>query len=356
MTYIKGHESIQPTDVHRILIRATNWVGDMVMTLPAIEAVRDIFPNAFIAVLAKPWVAPLVEHNPAVDEVIPLRKDGGVLRDSIEIIRISRMIRKMQFDLALLFQNAFEAALIAYFSGIKYRVGYNTDGRWFLLSHSIIKDNQTRASHQVEHYLGILRPLGWDGQTKDPTLCLYEKDIESTHSLLLSNAIQADDLVIGLSPGAIFGPAKRWPSERFAVIGDRALERWGAKIVLMGSHSEKEICKEVSKSMNNKPLDLCGQTTLGEAMAVIKRCRIFVTNDSGLMHVAAALDVPTVAIFGSTDHVATGPKSQKARVVRLDLDCAPCLKRQCPTHYRCMLEIQPDDVWKEMKTLKEMAQ
>jgi len=325
----------------------------MVMSLPAMEALRDIFPNAFIAVLARPWVTPLMEHNPAVDQVIPFQKKVGILEKTVDIIRISKTIRKMQFDLAILFQNAFEAALIAYLSGIKYRIGFNTDGRRFLLSHVVIKDHDLLKHHQVEHYLTLLRAMGWEAKTRDPVLTLNHEDMDFALSRLSSQGIKPDDRLIGLSPGAIFGPAKRWPPERFAVIGDWAAERWGAKTVLVGSAGEKDICKKVAQSMKNASIDLCGQTTLDEVMAVIKRCDLFVTNDSGLMHVAAALNVPTVAIFGSTDHVATGPRNPRARIVRHDLDCAPCLKRECPTHYDCMLGIEPEEVWKEME--KEMS-
>ncbi len=355
MTRVIGKQPIRQSDIRRILIRATNWVGDMVMSLPAIEAVRDIFPASMIVVLARPWVIPIIEHNPAVDHIIPFQKKGSTVQNMIEIIRVSRMIRQMQFDLALLFQNAFEAALIAYLSGIKYRIGYSTDCRRFLLSHAIVKDDEIRKLHQVAHYVSILRAVGWEAKTKDPILTANKKDIKLVQAMLRSYGIGEEDFLIGLSPGAIFGPAKRWPPERFAVIGDWAIERWEAKVVLMGSPSEKEICEYVAQTMKNKSLDLCGQTTLGEAMAVTKRCNLFVTNDSGLMHVAAALDVPTVAIFGSTDPIATGPRNQKARVVHHDLDCTPCLKRECPTHYNCMLSITPDEVWKEMETLKEIA-
>jgi heptosyltransferase-2 len=326
----------------------------MVMSLPALEAVRDIFPRAHIAVLARPWVIPLVEHMPAVDQVIPFQKRGGILNSVGDIIRISRMLRQMRFDLAILFQNAFEAALITYLSGIKNRLGYNTDGRRFLLSHPIIQDEGTHTNHQVEYYLNILRAMGWEAKTKDPSLSVNKKDSESIQALLLSKGIGADDFLVGLSPGAIFGPAKRWPPERFAIVGDWAMERWGARIVLMGSPGEQTICSSVEQSLRHAVLNLCGQTTLGEAMAVVQQCDMFVTNDSGLMHVAAALNIPTLAIFGSTDHVATGPRSQRAMIIRHDMDCAPCLRRECPTHYECMLSIEPDEVWKEMNRLKEM--
>jgi len=324
------------------------------MTLPALEAVRDNFPSALITVLAKPWVLPLLESHPAVDAVIPLKKgEGGGLTNIVNTIRVSGVIRRSRFDLAILFQNAFEAAFLAYLGGIKLRIGYNTDGRKFLLSHTVIRNDEILKLHQVEYYLSILRAMGWKADTKDPELFVAKKDITAIHSLLLSKGIKEGDLLMGLSPGAIFGPAKRWPPQRFAVIGDRAVERWGAKVVILGSRREKDICMTLSRSMKYPSLNLCGRTTLVEAAALIRRCNFFLTNDSGLMHISAALNIPMVAIFGSTDSSVTGPRSQKARVVRHPVECAPCFKKECPLNFRCMSSIQTDDIWEEMEKLKQ---
>ena len=353
MLRVSGHKPIDKTKIHRILIRTTNWVGDMVMTTPAIEAVRENFPDSTLAVLARPWVIPLLENYPSVDKVLSLTKRNGYLSRVAEIIKVACQIRRMGFDLAILFQNAFEAALLAYLGGIEFRIGYNTDGRRFLLSHAVIRDDEVSSLHQVEYYLSILRAMGWEAVTRDPSLFVAERDRESMQSLLSSERIGLNQFLLGLSPGAVFGPAKRWPVERFATIGDWAAQRWGAKVVVMGSEGERDICMAVSQSMKHISLNLCGRTTLGEAMALLERCHFFVTNDSGLMHIAAALDVPMVAIFGPTDPVATGPKSQKARIVQHPVDCAPCLKPGCPTDYRCMLSIEPDEVWKEMENLRK---
>jgi len=356
MMKVVGQNYIDRSKIGRILVRATNWVGDMVISLPALEAVKENFPQSNLVVLARPWVIPLIENNPAVDQVLPLRKGRGYLTDIIEIIRVAGLIRSMKFDLAILFQNAFEAALLAYLGGIRFRIGYNTDCRGFLLSHSVIRDEKILKVHQVEYYLSILRAMGWEAKTQDPCLFVGERDVESIGSILLSKGIQQDDLLVGLSPGAIYGPAKRWPPERFATIGDWAIERWGAKVIVLGSQGEQDICKSLSQSMKHTPMDFSGRTTLGEAMALIKRCHFFITNDSGLMHVASALGRPMVAIFGSTDSNATGPRSEKARVVKHDIACAPCLKPKCPTDFRCMLEIEPSEIWREMEILKERFQ
>ena len=353
MNKVIKQKTINKSDISRILIRSTNWVGDVVMTIPALKAVRENFPTSSISVLARPWVIPLIANHPAVDTVIPLIKGKGFLSDFAEVIRTAGLIRGRRFDLAILFQNAFEAALIAYLGGIRFRVGYNADGRRFLLSHAIIRDDEIMKAHQVDYYLSILRTMGWSAQTTDPELYIHENDKEAIRSILSANGIKRDDILLGLSPGAVFGPAKRWPPERFAFIGDRAAEKWGAKVLVMGSRGEEDICKVVCQSMRYSQLNLCGDTTLGEVTALIERCHFFVTNDSGLMHIAAALNVPMVAIFGSTDPSATGPRSRKARIVRHQMECAPCLKPECPRDYRCMLGIEAEEVWKEMKILRE---
>jgi heptosyltransferase II len=252
----------------------------------------------------------------------------------------------------VLFQNAFEAALIARLAGIKIRVGYNTDGRGFLLSHSVVRGKEVLKLHQVEYYLTVLRALGWDAPTKDPGLRASPESVTRARSLLSSRGIQDQDLVVGLSPGAAYGPAKRWPVERFAAIGNRAIRDWGAKVVVIGTEKEKALGETLISATAPGAVNFCGMTGLGDALALIKRCRLFVSNDSGLMHVAAALKVPTVAIFGSTDSVATGPRGKNARVVKQDLECSPCLKPECSSGYRCLLAVQPEDVWREMEKLR----
>ena len=167
--------------------------------------------------------------------------------------------------------------------------------------------------------------------------------------LLHSHGIGQEDYLLGLNPGAIFGDAKRWPPERFAMIGDMAVEKWGARVVIMGSQSEVGICNTLDLTMSHNALNLCGKTSLGEAIGVIGKCNFFLTNDSGLMHISAALGVPTLAIFGSTDHVATSPRGPKTKIVKHDIECAPCLKPECPTDHRCMLSIEPEEIFQAGK-------
>jgi heptosyltransferase-2 len=296
---------------------------------------------------------PLFENHPVVDDVIPFRKEGRYSKRLGELFRVIRVIQRGRFDMAILFQNAFEAALLAYLGRVPFRLGYNTDGRGFLLTHGVIRDEEVLNVHQVVYYLTLLKTMGWEAPEKDPSLRADPRDVEKARDLLRSSGIREGDILVGLSPGAIFGEAKRWPPERFAAIGDWAALRWGAKILVMGSRGEMDICGSLCSAMTQSSLNLCGLTSLGEAMGVIKACESFVTNDSGLMHVASALGVPTVAIFGSTDPVATGPRGPRTRIVKHDVSCAPCLKPECPTDYRCLLSIEPEEVWEEMEGLME---
>ena len=343
---------IDRTGINRILVRSTNWVGDAVMTLPALEAVKENFPGSIISVLAKPWVEPVFRSHPAVHEILIIRKGGGAFTGFGELLRVIRSVRRRSFDLAILFQNAFEAALISWAGGVRLRAGYNTDGRGVLLTHSVTTTQDDLDVHQVEYYLSLLQRLGLKTVKKDPVIHLSTEERAVAEQRLRDFGRKDGTVVVGLNAGAIFGGAKRWAPERFATIGDRAVEEWGARVLVFGSAGERQIGKRVIRTMSQAATDLCGQTSLREAIALVSMCDIFVTNDSGLMHVASALNVPTVAVFGPTDQVATGPRGQRIRVVNHRVHCSPCLKPECPTDHQCMSGIGVEEVWKEMQDLR----
>ena len=348
--------NIDKSKIHRVLVRAPNWVGDAVMSLPALEALKENLPRSTVAVLAKPWVIPLLESHPSVDRAIPYEKRGAYPGALGDMLRTASEMKSLGFDLAVLFPNSFESALLAWLARIPYRLGYGTDGRGLLLSHAVPmsrKRMRNHAIHQVEYYLGILEGVEWKAESKDPRLFLSDAVIGSARSLLRTQGVRDTDYLLGLSPGAAFGPAKRWSAEGFAKVADLASEKWGARVVILGSGSEREIGEEVIGRMKHPALNLCGRTGLGQAVAIIGQCHGFVTNDSGLMHVAAALNVPTVAVFGSTNPVATGPRSPRAKVVRNPVSCSPCLKAECADGYRCLVSIQPSQVWRELEELRD---
>jgi len=349
---VKSRYTITPEAVKKILVRATNWVGDTVMMIPALDVIDKTFSHAEITVLASPWVISLLEHHPAVDRAMIINKGKGLLGTGKELARIVAWMRAERFDLAVLLQNAFEAAFLASLGKARYRVGYDTDGRGFLLTHRVNRNQGMVSVHQVEYFLGLVESMGWQAEERRPILYLDNRDIESASLLLGSLGIDENHFVVGLNPGAAYGSAKRWPEKRFALVGDWATERWGAKVLLFGAHSESDITDRVARSMQSNPADLCGRTTLGQAMALIKRCNLVVSNDSGLMHVAAAFNIPLVALFGPTNPYETGPLSTNATIVRHAVECSPCLKEECPRNHECMVSIQPEEVWEAMERLK----
>lgn len=330
--------------IKRILIRSTNWVGDAILTTPAIRAVRKNFPHAEITILAKPWVAPIFCNNSYVDNILQY-DDGGRHAGWLGKVRLSKDLRRSGFDLAILLQNAFEAALLAYLAGIPNRLGYNTDGRRFLLTNSIRLDPGLKQVHEIEYYLGILQQAGLTLNGRHLTLMVSDEERRRAEEILGRCRLLGQQTLVGVSPGATYGSAKRWFPERFASLCDRIQESSGAKIVIFGGPSEQAVGEQVCQLMKGKSVNLCGKTNLRDAVGLIERCHLFIANDSGLMHVAAALDVPLVAIFGSTNPITTGPSSSRSRIVRVPVPCSPCLKTECPTDNRCMKEITVDMVY-----------
>jgi heptosyltransferase-2 len=337
-------KGISPKKINHILIRSANWVGDAIMTTPTIRAVRKNFPRATISILAKPWVAPIFRHNPYIDDII-LYDTEGRHRKLLGKLRLSKDLRRKKLDLAILMQNAFEAALLAYLARIPNRLGYNTDGRRLLLTHSIRLDPALKQGHQIDYYLGILKGASLKLDGRELNLVVTEEEQIRAQDILRSQGTVREELLIGMNPGATYGTAKRWFPERYAALCNRLRESFGARILILGGPSEGELGQRISEMIGKGSINLCGRTNLREAMALIRRCNLFVTNDSGLMHVAAALDVPSVAIFGSTNPITTGPSSRRSRMVRAPVHCSPCLKAECPEDHRCMREINVNMVF-----------
>jgi heptosyltransferase-2 len=344
-------KKIEPKNIKRLLIRSTNWVGDAIMTTPTIRAIRKGFPNARISILLKPWVSPVFEHSPHVDTLIIYDGDGRH-KGNFGKLRLARDLRKYGFDAAILLQNAFEAALIAFLSGIPVRIGYNRDARQLLLTHAISCTNEIKKEHQTKYYLNILYGIGMDVDDRDLYLRLSQQDRLRAEKILKKQGLSDDFKWVGINPSATFGPAKQWPIDRYARLADLIIEYTNARVIVFGGPQDTRLGKDISRKMRHRPIDLSGRTTLGEAMALIERCALFITNDSGLMHVAAALDVPLIAIFGSTNSTTTGPLSSNSRVVQVPMECSPCLKPECPKgHLNCMDQIRVDmifDVAKEI--------
>lgn len=315
----------------KILIRATNWVGDAVMSLPALHAIRERFPGAHIAILAKPWVADLYAREGICDRVISYAAETLSAK-----LRIGRELACQGFDCAILLQNAFEAALLVWLARIPARIGYNRDARGFLLTRAIpVPKPGEIPAHQRFYYLELLRRAGIIDTLPD-------------RSPSLVRAKPAASAVIGVSPGAAYGTAKRWLPERFAEAAMQLTKERGASIALFGSKSERALCEEVAGLLGGAPVkNYAGETSLAEFIDLASGCELFLTNDSGAMHIASALGIPTIAVFGATDDLATGPTSPLARVIREPVECSPCLLRECPIDHRCMTRVSAGRVVQE---------
>ena len=323
----------------RIIVRAPNWVGDAVLCTPALTALKDKNPSAIISVLAVRRVSEVFLHNPCVDEIVtlPWRKDLSYWLKALEL-------RKEKYDRGILFPNSFSSALFFRISGVPKISGYRRDGRGFLLTDAIEVTEGLLGSHQADYYLNL---IGNDNDTGQRELvwAVSEEEKSEANALLKENGVSAGDVLVGISAGAAFGPAKRWPPEYFAGLADELIRKYSVRILLFGVSEEKGIASQICDSMRERPLNLAGRTNLRQLGALLSVCRLLVSNDSGTMHVGAAVKTPLVAIFGSTNPGRTGPRGSGCRVIYRGLGCSPCFSRRCSRgNYECLREVKVGDV------------
>ena len=327
---ISGHFARDLGQVRRILVRAPNWLGDAIMGLPALRGLLDFFPRAEIAVLAAPTLAPLFTGQPGVTEIIDYPQGAGQWPRLWEL--------RGRYDLALVLPNSLASAFGLWLAGVPDRVGFNADGRRLFLTVAVTGRRRLAGLHTVYYLLGLLQAFGEVRNLTPPALYPAAAEVEAAMELLEKPGLAGGPWV-GLSPGAAYGPAKRWPPERFAALGTLLQEEFGARLVLLGGPEDSGAADQVKEELASPALDLVGQTGLRQALAVLSQMQLLITNDSGLMHAAAALAVPVVAIFGSTDPGATGPFTSRATVLHHPRPCSPCFKRTCDTDYECLTDI-----------------
>lgn len=323
----------------KILLRSPNWLGDGVMAFPAVKVLRERFPEAELWIVTRHYLADLWAFHPAVDRVV----DVG--HSKREELRKALGLRREGFDLYLTFPRSFIAALTGVLAGAKKRVGYKAEGRGWLLTVALPEDGQRR--HRVEGYLRLLEPFGEVPQTFPPEIEVEACLLEGVRGLT------AGEKLVVFNTGATYGEAKCWPPERFVELG-RGLIRRGLKIALVGGPKEVERNRRIAREVGQGIMDLTGRTTIRQLAALLKMCHCLVTNDTGPMHLAAAVGTPVVALFGSTDPSLTGPLGEGHKVIRREIPCSPCFKRVCPEgHHQCMERISADEVqeavWEIMK-------
>jgi heptosyltransferase II len=311
------------------------------MSLPALRALRERFPKAKISILAKPWVGDLYGRESFCDELIPYTASdlGGKWA-------AGRALAPRKFDCAILLQNAFEAAAVAFAARIPERIGYARDGRSLLLTQAIaVPKRGDIPEHERFYYLELLRRAGIiDGLPECEAIRLEGAAAAREAGVARFAVLGWDGAVIGVSPGAAYGSAKRWLPERFAQAANQVAWELNASVAIFGSKAERELCASVADAITVPVKNFAGETSLGEFIELAAACRVYLTNDSGAMHIASALGLPTVAVFGATNHITTGPTGSLARVVRETVECSPCLKRECPIDHRCMTRVDAERV------------
>lgn len=337
----------------KILIRGVNWIGDTVMTMPAIKAIRKSYPDAVIHLLIKPYIKALFEGYPFIDSVVLYDERFNSLFGKIQL---SRLLSKERYSKAFLFQNAFDAALIAFLARIPERIGYKRDGRGFLLTSPIAYKNEDRNLHHIDYYLNLLKSYGIVADYSAPWiyLSLEERLLARDRLSFLKGRP-----ILGINVGATYGSAKRWFPERFGEVAKWFIKDIGGSVVFFGSKKETEIVQEVEffvkrdlSDSDSFLLNLCGKTTLRDLISLIAECDLLLTNDSGPMHIGYAVGTPLISIFGSTNPDLTGYKKEGSVVVNSNVECSPCFDRECKRKdLWCMNEILSDDVYFKVKSI-----
>ncbi len=329
----------------RVLVRGVNWLGDTVMSLPAVEALGRLWPDTTVGVVAPEGLTSLWRMQPSVGEMEAFGARAGGAGRLGEDLRLAARLRRGRWDLAVVFPNSFRSALVPALAGIRRRVGFATDGRGWLLTDPRPKSPELRAAHQVEHYLELVRALGYEGPPPQARLAVSEERLrwaaEAVEGLQGPGPSRP---VVGFHPGAAYGPAKRWFAERFARVAEGAAGELDAVVLVFGARGEAPWAEAAAAERPGRVVDWTGRTDAADLAALFARCDVVVCNDSGPMHLAAAVGTPVVAVFGSSDPSRTGPAGPGHVVVREPIECSPCFERVCPLSadpYACFEGISP---------------
>ncbi|MEQ1604651.1 MAG: lipopolysaccharide heptosyltransferase II [Pyrinomonadaceae bacterium] len=334
----------------KILVRGTNWIGDAVMSIPALRELRRIFPDAKITLHTRSWADGLFRDAAFIDELVTFDRHKWKIKD---VLDNSDFLKGDLYDLALLFPNSFESALTTYLSRIPKRFGYNKDLRGLLLTEPIAVPEWKNRRHEVFYYLNLVseiekRVLGRDTVSAafpDISLEVSEGRRSEARRKLAEFGVDPLKNTVALGVGSTNSLAKRWPAERYAELADRLQRDADVNVILIGSKEEIDVAEIVAGLCKVKPINIAGKTDLSEAVSILAAIDLLISNDMGLAHVAPAVGTETIVIFGPTNPETTRPFSEKALLIRKDVDCSPCMLRDCPIDHRCMTRISVDEVF-----------
>jgi len=338
----------------KIVVRGTNWIGDAVMTIPALRSLRRMFPGAHMALHTRSWAEGIFRDADFLDEIIAYDQAGSALKNAVTQ---GKILKKHEFDVAVLFTNSFESALAAKLGRIPRRFGYAREGRRVLLTDPVTVPSWKDERHEVFYYSSLVTEMAKVFQRSEPDVGeeqLIDLPVSEERRTVAKKGLQefGVDLskkTIALGVGSTNSRAKRWPAENYARLNDRLQHELNTNVILIGSAAEKDVSKDVFDIANQKPIIITGETKLDEAVAILSEIDLMVSNDMGLAHIAPAVGTRTLVIFGPTDPKTTAPFSPRAEVIREPVECSPCMLRDCPIDHRCMTRISIDRVFEHAR-------
>jgi heptosyltransferase-2 len=331
----------------KILVRGTNWIGDAVMTIPALRELRRIFPDSHIALHTRAWAEGIFRDADFLDEIIAYENKGFAT-----VFTQGTLLAREGFDLGVIFPNSFESALQMKLGRVRRRFGYATDSRTILLSDAVEVPEWKASRHEVSYYLNLVaevekRMLSTETVGRDEPSTRLPVSIERRERIgrfLKAAGLDPNGKIVGLGVGSTNSRAKRWLPESYAKLSDN-LQESGVQVVLLGSNDERDVADTIAGLARSQPVILAGKTDLSEATALLSELDLLISNDMGLAHIAAAVGTKTLTIFGPTNPVTTAPLSPNASIIREPVECSPCMLRDCPIDHRCMTRISVERVF-----------
>lgn len=335
-----------------IIVRMPNWIGDMVMATPMLMVLRKSYPDAKITAMCRSPISDLLRDDPDINELFSFSKSGTLGKRS-EKKDIIEKLRSGKYDLGVLLTHSFSSAWWFWQGKVSHRIGYECNGRKLLLTQSVNLPQDLQKQHLVETYKMLLAPLGIPLMEAAPRLFLSEEETQKAREKLEARGVSKNTMLVGINPGATYGSAKCWLPERFRQVTEQLLQDKDVFVLYFGDQATASLVKEICEKLGPRVINLAGATTLRELAALISLCDVLLTNDSGPMHIADALKTKTIALFGSTNEIITGPYSS-GKVIHKHVTCSPCYQRTCPIDFRCMKRIEADEVFQEIAAvLKE---
>ena len=346
-------KSLRGLEFRNIVVRMPNWIGDMVMATPVISELRKAYPEARITAMCRAPICDLLKEDPEVDELFCFSKTGSFSRRD-DKKNIVEKLRQGKYDLGILLTHSLSSAWWFWQGKVKTRLGYDCNGRHFLLNYPVPLPSNIERQHLVTTYKMLLEPLGIPLSNSSPRLFLSAKEVHDARVLLQQHGVTKDSIIVGINPGASYGSAKCWLPERFRGVAEKLLANPDIFIVFFGDQPSMRLVKEICVGLGPRVINLAGLTSLRELASLISCCNVLLTNDSGPMHIADALGKKIVALFGSTNEMVTGPY-RNGIVIHKHVKCSPCYQRTCPIDFRCMKQIEVEEVYRAIMDRLEQS-